>query len=211
MATETSKYIQRKSTVILPKTTGSISDTLNVEDKITNAPSINLVQMMAGVPEEGVIEFDGDEIPEGYEEVEQKSIATFRTGNNHVDYTITTAYKFVQIKLENQSINIGNAFTLNSDGSFTVNKDCVVKMSCNIMINNILSPIMSIRRKANETSVGETYFNRNSAAYWNSLVITPTVLSVKAGEVFYIGVSAESTGTLKVASYHFSWITLEEV
>ena len=62
--------IQRKSIVTLPKTTGNIVDTLNVEDKITNAPSINLVQMMAGVPEEGIIEFDGDEIPEGYEEVD---------------------------------------------------------------------------------------------------------------------------------------------
>lgn len=69
--TKITKYIQRKSLVTLPKTTGNIVDTLNVEDKITNAPSINLVQMMAGVPEEGVIEFDGDEIPEGYEEVEE--------------------------------------------------------------------------------------------------------------------------------------------
>ena len=63
------KYIQKKIISEMPKTVGSISDTLNVEDKQRNAPSINLVGQMAGVPTDGVIEFRGDEIPEGYEEV----------------------------------------------------------------------------------------------------------------------------------------------
>lgn len=64
------KYIIKKSVVELPQASGSISDTLNVEDKIKNAPSINLVEQMTGIPQEGVIAFDGAEIPEGYEEVE---------------------------------------------------------------------------------------------------------------------------------------------
>jgi hypothetical protein len=64
------KKIKKYSILELPKTTGSISDTLNVEDKVKNAPSINLVQQMAGVPTEGIIAFEGDEIPDGYEEVE---------------------------------------------------------------------------------------------------------------------------------------------
>lgn len=37
------KYIVKKTIVPLKKASGSISDTLNVEDKITNAPSINLM------------------------------------------------------------------------------------------------------------------------------------------------------------------------
>lgn len=66
--------IQKKSVVELPPTTGSISDTLNVEDKINNAPSINLVQQMAGVPQNGIVAYEGDTIPEGYEEVENPDI-----------------------------------------------------------------------------------------------------------------------------------------
>lgn len=65
------KYIKRKSIASIPLE-GKISDTLNVEDKVNNAPSINLVQQMTGIPVDGIIDFDGteDEIPEGYEEVE---------------------------------------------------------------------------------------------------------------------------------------------
>jgi hypothetical protein len=38
------KYIVKKSVVELPETSGSISDTLNIEDKTTNAPSIRLIE-----------------------------------------------------------------------------------------------------------------------------------------------------------------------
>lgn len=64
------KYIEKKSVAPIDPVEGAVVDTLNVVDKVKNAPSINLVQQMTGIPQEGVIAFEGDEIPEGYEEVE---------------------------------------------------------------------------------------------------------------------------------------------
>lgn len=63
-------YIQKQNSSSNTNKIGSISNTLDVEDKIITAPSINLVQNLAGIPMEGVIAYEGEEIPEGYEEVE---------------------------------------------------------------------------------------------------------------------------------------------
>lgn len=68
------RKIKKMSVVELPQATGSISDTINVADKVKNAPSINLVQQMTGIPQDGVIAFEGDVIPEGYEEVENPEL-----------------------------------------------------------------------------------------------------------------------------------------
>lgn len=63
------KKIKKFSVAPLDRATGSVSDTENVEDKVTNAPSIGLTQRLVGIPTDGVIAFDGEEIPDGYEEV----------------------------------------------------------------------------------------------------------------------------------------------
>lgn len=68
------KWIEKKSVAPIEPATGAVSDTLNVEDKVKNAPSINLVQQMTGIPQDGVIAFDGDVIPEGYEEVANPNV-----------------------------------------------------------------------------------------------------------------------------------------
>ena len=65
------KWIEKKQVVPLDEPyKGYVSDTINVEDTVSNAPSIGLAQRMMGIPIDGIIPFDGDEIPEGYEEVE---------------------------------------------------------------------------------------------------------------------------------------------
>jgi hypothetical protein len=73
------KFLQKKSIVEIPPVNGSVSDTLNVNDKVTNAPSMRLVEEMIanspggggdGILTDSVIGWDGEEIPEGYDEIE---------------------------------------------------------------------------------------------------------------------------------------------
>ena len=52
--------IKRKSIAMKP-IEGGIVDTINVQNKVKNAPSINLVQNMTGIPTEVIIAFDGTE------------------------------------------------------------------------------------------------------------------------------------------------------
>lgn len=70
------KYIKKDSVAKLNPINGSVTDTMNVEDKITNAPSLRVVNNLIGAPIDSVIAYDGDDIPEGYELVENEDFYT---------------------------------------------------------------------------------------------------------------------------------------
>lgn len=129
------KKIIKKSVVELPNKTGQVSDTINVTDKITNAPSINLVQQMVGVPTDGVVYYEGDAIPEGYEEVEYPMFTKLFEGNVTSGDTVTllddvSKYKFIYILTGTDSIIFESsliASTLNSDFGIDASKNwCAV-------------------------------------------------------------------------------------
>ena len=63
------KYIEKKSVVTIPPATGSVTDTLNIEDYRTNAPSLRLtIEMILkhSVPIGTGRDYFGTEAPKGY-------------------------------------------------------------------------------------------------------------------------------------------------
>lgn len=132
------KKIKKFSVVELPEAIGSISDTLNVVDKVKNAPSINLVQQMTGIPQEGVIAFDGDVIPEGYEEVEDPNKAIKKIDISPY-VTAKSGFTILDSTLFRQGNRIfGNIVIRKDSGNFTQSQESVLELKVyNTYTNNI--------------------------------------------------------------------------
>ena len=119
------KKIKKMSVVELPQATGSISDTINVADKVKNAPSINLVQQMTGIPQDGVIAFDGDEIPEGYEEVEDPN-EIIRLANVSDFITVKSGFTILDGSVyKDRNRYFGNVTIKKTSGYFSSTQDTV--------------------------------------------------------------------------------------
>ena len=116
------KIIRKKSVVSLPKATGSISDTINVDDKVKNAPSINLVQQMTGVPQESIIAYEGEDIPEGYEECEDPNQVPIATTETDGLMSSTDKTKLDSLKTDN-FVKLYSASSFASTGELSENVD----------------------------------------------------------------------------------------
>lgn len=123
------KYIQRKSSVTLDEITGNIVDTLNVEDKIKNAPSINLLQQMAGIPTEGIIAYETEDgtIPEGYEEVDSSLISSGVEEGTIVEWEdgveIPEGWEVLETSIPTPDFSKRTKVTLEPSAPYTVDED----------------------------------------------------------------------------------------
>ncbi len=90
------KYIKRKAMSVVPPAAGTISDSVNVIDEKTTAPSIDLTKRITGIPVDGVIIYEGDElnIPEGYEKVNSGMFLPIGAGCDFYGATAPDGFMF---------------------------------------------------------------------------------------------------------------------
>lgn len=123
------KYIIKKSIVDVPQSVGSIVDTFNIENQTTNAPSLNLCRQMMGVPVNGVIDYDGTEVPEGYEQVDVSDTAMseiqtianmlFPIGRGFLDFTDTDYSNWLGLTWERELMGMTPIGYSSSDSDFS--------------------------------------------------------------------------------------------
>lgn len=100
------KYIEKKTMAEIPKATGSVSDTLNVEDKITNAPSIRLAEEMMS----NNVDFSS-ELTNFNSKIKTKNVKLLKNGNCY------NLFGFIQTSGET------SVFT-NTETVFKIPADC---------------------------------------------------------------------------------------
>lgn len=122
------KYIKRKAMSVVPPAAGTISDSINVIDEKTTAPSIDLTKRITGIPVDGVIVYEGDElnIPEGYEQVNSGMFLPIGAGCDYYGATAPVGFMFAdgsaisRIKYEQLFKIIGTIYGA-GDGKTTFN------------------------------------------------------------------------------------------
>lgn len=122
------KFLQKKSIAEIPPASGSVSDTLNVTDKVTNAPSIRLVQEMIGNSPGGGGGTDSVDVPTKTSELENDS--GFITADDIPDIPTKTS------QLENDSGFITeNDIPDRVSDSWTADDETAIAPSINLLKN----------------------------------------------------------------------------
>ena len=158
------------------------------------------------------VDYDGDEAPAGWKEVDGKSIVTAYIPEGQV---MVFAGDATKLDLPT-NLTIGEGFTV-SNNRITVNKNMKLKISANLMgQNQITDPtdysLAMIIYKNGEKLNTAQLFNKNMTTFMTSSVsISPILIDVKAGDYFELYVKTSHNSTILNSGYGVTCITLEEV
>lgn len=192
------KKIKKFSVVELPPATGSISDTLNVEDKVKNAPSINLVEQMTGIPQEGVIQFDGDEIPEGYEEVENPNQRHIMNAFLYNSTTIKVSSQYGKVPLDDyNSVGEGKLIFDTSNNGIKIGSG-VSKIKIDALLNTKqrgTNTINGVYIRKNGVDSGLAFNTSYGTGDYVQVVISGRIMDVVEGDLIQLYVRTVGSTT----------------
>lgn len=166
-------YIKRKNMAVIPPAAGTISDSINVIDEKTTAPSIDLTKRILTIPKDGVIAYGGDTIPEGYEEVEAEDM--FPVVTTSTDGLMSSEDK---TKLD----GLGGVATTSANGLMSsADKTKLDGLNTSNCFEKTLQLTCGNSSNINETGYRLLFSGSASSSYWDNYRILLAVQSRHQG------------------------------
>jgi hypothetical protein len=168
------------------------------------------------VPINTIVEYDGEEVPDGWEEIEekQKSLITI-VGGGEKTYNIGS-WVWTPIEFTKEQINLGDGFSYSVENKqINILKDMIIRVDAQISYFATVNGEMNIAIARNDLAVNDRigYANRyDTFSNGSSTVnITGRTASVKAGDKIQI-IFSGIAGTYKINQNDFlSCLTLQEL
>lgn len=151
-------------------------------------------------------------LPSGYKEVGVESNANVMTAtlSTTSSYTISTAWNYVKLPLDNLKPSIGSKLTFTSNSIKIGAGVSYVKVSANAMMNGIaMEEILQICRNSDIVSQG--YYRCTNVSHYGVVSLSPVLIKVYEGDLITLKYGSGGTGTLKIAGGTYTYLTVEVV
>ena len=179
--------------------------------------TVNLEVTSDPVPVGTVIEYAGDEIPDGYELIEDSAPLSAMTVimNTNPTYKATTNYaRYVMpMTLAN---SIGNKFTIAEDGGVVIGKGLSKiringQMSCNEQNSGYVYGVAIVNQDGTEWGTAYRTLWTASDNRIDNCVVNSRIIDVKEGDVLYMELYIDSNGRSITIRADGTYFTVEEI
>lgn len=191
----------------------TICENMCLEESLTKEQINEQILKDSGVPKDGIIYFDGDEIPEGYEEVQiptpsgevanaitvgiSSDFVISGTAEETIPISVVRTQKGNNLELKNNSIVIGDNIEF-------------IKVSANVMINNYQTDDLrriSVKKNTSAMARTITYVSQK----FTPLIITPYIIPVTKGDVITFTSNNNGASTTIYNAQRDTYFTVEAI